>query len=379
MTQHYQLHFDTPIYSSAFINPTTLILGAGGGTTKSGITNKLTIINITTKQEHPLNLQKGDDVPMSMHYDPLNHLLICGINSTSTPEHNNTHLRTFLLDKNQSQLKFKSAQPLLTYQSNDHYQRITCLSPQAPKLLAIGGTNNQLELLHYPTLKPAFKTLWCEQDQQLYAVDFHPDGSQFLVGSSHTIKLFSTKRKKGKLTHPHLIRQIDRPTTEKNCTFRNAMYGRGMNSSMVYTILNHLPSRTSSGWGKDARKAQLISWKLGSGERERCKLISSKPVTCFDVSASGRLVAFSSSDLSIGILDGASLRSLLSILHAHEFPVTSLKFSPDDSRVVSCSADMTMRVIELDGSILDGSWQSYLFVLGCVLVVVVAVLLHFLK
>ncbi|KNZ61044.1 hypothetical protein VP01_145g2 [Puccinia sorghi] len=356
MTQHYQLHLDTPIYSSTFINPTTIIIGAGGGTTKSGITNKITIINITTKHENQLNLQKGDDVPMSMHYDPLNNLLICGINSTETPE-KNTHLRTFLLDKNQSQLKLKSVQTLLTYQSNDDYQRITCLSPQAPKLLAIGGTNNQLELLNYPTLKPAFKTLWCEQ--QLYAVDFHSDGSQ------------------GKLTHPHLIREIERPTTETNCTFRNAMYapslppqkkekrntltffliciryGRGMNSSMLYTILNHLPSRGSSVWGgKDQRKAQLISWKLGSGDRERCKLISSKPVTCFDVSASGRLVAFSSSDLSIGILDGASLRSLLSILHAHEFPVTSLKFSPDDSRVVSCSADMTMRVIELDGSIL---------------------------
>lgn len=71
MTQHYQLHLDTPIYSSTFINPTTIIIGAGGGTTKSGITNKITIINITTKHENQLNLQKGDDVPMSMHYDPL--------------------------------------------------------------------------------------------------------------------------------------------------------------------------------------------------------------------------------------------------------------------------------------------------------------------
>ncbi|EFP88634.2 hypothetical protein PGT21_036494 [Puccinia graminis f. sp. tritici] len=402
MTHHYSIEFGTPIYCCAFIDSRKIILGAGGGTTKSGITNKLTIIqldppnkssNVTTE----FNLEKGEDVPMSMEFDRSNKQLICGINApllSSSPE-KNLHLRTFSLEKNQ-QLKSKTAQRVLTYESEDNYQRITCLSDQAPKLLAVGGTNNQLDLLNYPSLRPAFNTIWCtekeDQKSQLLAVDFHPDGSQFLVGSSRHVKLFSTKRKlskKGskKIFPPDLIRQFEPPSTSanQNTSFRNVMYGRGINSKTVYTIVNHLPNKGDYGrksnsiWPRsDQRKAVLISWNLDDGQQRRSKMISNKPVTSFDISSSGKLLAFSSSDLSIGILDASSLRSLLSILHAHEFPVTSIKFSPDEERVVSCSADMTIRVIELDKSILDRS-SKQLFILISLIILLIGFLIKFLN
>ncbi|WAR53510.1 hypothetical protein PtB15_3B18 [Puccinia triticina] len=392
MTHHYSIEFGTPIYCCAFINPHRIILGAGGGTTKSGITNKLTIIQINPGSKSSdvaseFNLEKGEDVPMSMEFDRSNNQLICGINApllSSSPE-KNLHLRTFSLEKNQ-QLKSKAAQRVLTYESEDNYQRITRLSDQAPKLLAVGGTNNQLDLLNYPSLRPAFNTLWCDQEDQksqLLAVDFHPDGSQFLVGSSRNIKLFSTKRKlskKGskKIFPPDLIRQFEPPTTSstQNTSFRNAMYGRGANSKTVYTIVNHLPTKGNYGrksksiWpSSDQRKAVLIAWNLDNGQQRRSKMISTKPVTSFDISASGKLLAFASSDLSIGILDASSLRSLLSILHAHEFPVTSIKFSPDEKRVVSCSADMTIRVVELDKSIHDRSSKHILMLISLIILI----------
>ncbi|KAI9610854.1 hypothetical protein H4Q26_008698 [Puccinia striiformis f. sp. tritici PST-130] len=53
----------------------------------------------------------------------------------------------------------------------------------------------------------------------------------------------------------------------------------------------------------------------------------------------------------------------MSILHAHEFPVTAIKFSPDEKRVVSCSADMSIRVIELDHSIQDRSSKQFFYIL----------------
>jgi prolactin regulatory element-binding protein len=91
-------------------------------------------------------------------------------------------------------------------------------------------------------------------------------------------------------------------------------YGRGTNCKTLYTILNYLPNKkkkhTPSIWGPaaDPRKAVLMTWNLDNGTPGRSKTISHKPVTCLDMSPSGHLLAFSSSDLSIGILDASSLR-----------------------------------------------------------------------
>ncbi|PLW22653.1 hypothetical protein PCASD_09437 [Puccinia coronata f. sp. avenae] len=400
MTRHYSIPFGTPIYCSTFINTEIIALGAGGGTSKSGIKNTITIIKLNDTEEEKkkkthYQLEKGEDVPMSILFDRSNNQLICGINSpqlTTHPE-KNLHLRTFLWDKQNQLIKPKTAQRILTYDSEDNYQRITSLSEKTPKLLAIGGTNNQLNLLNYPSLKPAFSPMWCDQDDktlELLAVDFHSNGTQFLVASNRNIKLYSTKRtsppKQNKLPSPDLIRQLEPPTPHANqsCAFRNAMYGRGTNCKTLYTILNYLPNKkkkhTPSIWGPaaDPRKAVLMTWNLDNGTPGRSKTISHKPVTCLDMSPSGHLLAFSSSDLSIGILDASSLRSLLSILHAHEFPVTSIKFSPDEKRVVSCSADMTIRVVELHAGIRDRSYK-YMLMLISLIMLLVGLLIKFLN
>ncbi|KAH9460742.1 hypothetical protein Pst134EB_008900 [Puccinia striiformis f. sp. tritici] len=372
---HHSISLHTPIYSAAFITNQKLILGAGGGATKSGLKNKLTILELDTQSTKNHNLGDGDDVPMSIDYDRENQVLITGINS---PLSTNLHLRTFSIEKDE--FIAKTSLKVLNYQSDDHYQRITCLSDHAPKLLAIGGTNNQLEILNYPSLRPAFKTIWVDEATDLLAVDFHADQSQFLVGSNKSVKVYSTKRKLSKkgtknISDPELLRAFVPPPlgasgSETTCSFRNVKYGRGSNASTIYTIVNHVPSKSKSNkksvfWPKsDPRKAILIAWNLSTGQQIRSKTISHKPVTSLDISPlTGRYIAFSSSDLSIGILDGTSLRSLLSILHAHEFPVTAIKFSPDEKRVVSCSADMSIRVIELDHSIQDRSSKQFFYIL----------------
>lgn len=423
MTTHYSIDLGYPIYCCSFIDPDKIALGGGGGTTKSGITNKISVVelNSSLKSSDSLsnfNLEKGDDVPMSMDFDRSSNQLICGINApsiSSNPEQN-LHLRAFSLDKNH-QLKATSSQRVLTYDSDDNYQRITCLSDnQRPKFLAVGGTNNQLDILSYPNLKPAFSTIWCDQDDpksQLIAADFHEDGSQFLVGSSRRVKLFSTKivltsknhnknskQKKNKKASPKmqttqpapLIRELIPPQSSKSdriASFRNAKFGRGLGAKMLYTIVNELPSNNATGgggrrtnqsvWGRrsDQKKAILTSWNLVDGTPRRTKVISTKPVTSFDISPSGRFVAFSSSDLSIGIMDAFSLRSLLSILHAHQFPVTCIKFSPDEKRVISCSADMSIRVIELDQNIEGRSSRSFTIFI-CLIILLIAVLIKFL-
>ena len=95
---HHSISLHTPIYSAAFITTQKLILGAGGGATKSGLKNKLTILELDTQSTKNHNLGDGDDVPMSIDYDRENQVLITGINS---PLSTNLHLRTFSIEKDE--------------------------------------------------------------------------------------------------------------------------------------------------------------------------------------------------------------------------------------------------------------------------------------
>lgn len=80
-------------------------------------------------------------------------------------------------------------------------------------------------------------------------------------------------------------------------------------------------------------------------------------------SGDGRLLGFGSSDLSIGLMDahGLTVRSRLSleyncsclvqplvtILKAHEFPMTTITFNPTSSLLVSGSADHSIRIVSV--------------------------------
>lgn len=107
----------------------------------------------------------------------------------------------------------------------------------------------------------------------------------------------------------------------------------------------------------------------------------------------GTLLAYGSSDLSVGVLDATTLQvraatvvracrtpefadslrfnfqPILHILHAHDFPVTSLKFNPSGTLVVSGSADNSVRVIQVpskderSGMHNSGLWSIVLTVL----------------
>lgn len=103
----------------------------------------------------------------------------------------------------------------------------------------------------------------------------------------------------------------------------------------------------------------------------------------------GTLLAYGSSDLSVGVLDATTLRvrclyslsitilsrmptddtigtqSLMTILRAHDFPVTSLRFNPSADLVISGSADNTVRVVTVPSVTDRGEFFLPLYPLDC--------------
>ncbi|KAJ9119600.1 hypothetical protein QFC22_003309 [Naganishia vaughanmartiniae] len=88
-----------------------------------------------------------------------------------------------------------------------------------------------------------------------------------------------------------------------------------------------------------------VDQELGKWDVVARRDVGSKPVTALELSADGKLLAYASSDLSIGILEARTLTPLLKILHAHSFPTTALAFNPSGTLLASSSADNTVRLI----------------------------------
>ncbi|KAG0147439.1 hypothetical protein CROQUDRAFT_656185 [Cronartium quercuum f. sp. fusiforme G11] len=344
---HFSIQLGSPIYCAVFIQKDRLILGGGGGSSKSGVGNKLWLIRLEPeRKQHVIlyehSLPRDSDAPMSLDLDPTSGLLLTGINSSPTDlkAGRNDHFRTFTVKE--STLDPKDACQILDFKTEEDYQRIVCLSRTTPRLLAVGGSNNQLKLLSYPSLKSATTSPIDCPPGELLSADFSEDGKQFLVCTSKAVRLFSITRSsksKGPKTVKLAQEQEFVPPTDRFPTsFRSARFGSGPTSESVLTVLNPHDRK---------RGARVLSWNATSGVLQRSRAVSGRPVTAFDVSNSGALAAVGTSDLAVSIIDAVSLRPILSILHAHEFPVTSLKFSNDSSRLISASADTTMRVIEV--------------------------------
>lgn len=194
----------------------------------------------------------------------------------------------------------------------------------------------------------------------------------------------------------------------------------------LYTIVNTIPPRSARG-GKRSSYV-CVYQQLGAEDESKWTLsktrsASGKAITVFDVkwvipprcfrpgrkdgtdairnSAKGSLLAYGSSDLSIGVLDAKtlavcsfhhrhcfglrfltnslhSMQPVVSILNAHEFPATVLRFNPSGTLLMSGSADNSVRVMEVPAMVGSGGAMSsvILYVLLALLAILAAVVLR---
>jgi len=123
--------------------------------------------------------------------------------------------------------------------------------------------------------------------------------------------------------------------------------------------------------GKDDSKPQ---WKVS-----KIRKVGDKSITCFDISSDGRILAFGSSDYTIGMLDSTTLAPLVTILKAHEFPPTTLRFNPSSTLLVSGSADNSIRIIEVPTVVGGQSWTNIFVMLLTLLVILFAIVYQLLQ
>ncbi|KAG8910315.1 hypothetical protein FRC00_008425 [Tulasnella sp. 408] len=415
-TQHALASF--PVYSIGFVADDKVVLGGGGGASRSGIKNKLRLYKVDPKSldlVNELELDPGEDAPMSMAVARKSQDIICGINSTLEKRKNdNQNCRVYQVSK-EDKLEKKQTTSTLSIENDedDDYQvggvtlpgraygltesspaqKVTTLSPEGD-LLAVGSTTNQVALLSFPALKPVAAPFDIPKSGgDIFDVDFH-DEHAVICGSKtiYFVRLPSSKsEKRNSKTALEVATTVALPSlpglaTGSTCSFRAARMVNNNDSEgqstgkLLYAVVNTTPPRSARGGSRAAfvcvfqQQDKSSEWGLVKN-----RSASSKAITVFDVNGAGTLLAYGSSDLSVGILDAKTLAPLLSILNAHEFPATVLKFNPSSTLLISGSADNSVRVVEVPSSLgekSNGALMAIVWVLLAVFVVLLGVLLQ---
>ncbi|KAJ7283837.1 WD40 repeat-like protein [Mycena rebaudengoi] len=388
MRAQHSPHFLTayPVYSSAFLSPSHLVLGGGGGASRTGIKNKLRVYNVGDDRSitlvDELELERGEDAPMSMAADLETGTLACGVNSPEEQlsKGQNENCRVYAL-KEQKLGLVRTHGTLISGDLED-FQKVTVLSPDSTLLVAAG--TKSLQVLSFPSLAPV--ALAVKTEKEIYDVTFAKN--TIVIATTQNLLVYalpdagsktspSKNKKKGKqkaIVPPELelLRTIEPPTLAGSTasTFRAARY-HPENSEILYTISNTVPVRSRTKKAT-ARQAFVCKWNTTTWtvDKARKRVLFS---LC-TYSPNGNLLAFGASDYSVGLLDAKTLSPLLTILKAHEFPPTTLKFNPTSRLLVSGSADNTIRVISVPESVGKSSWSLVLIILITFLVALLALL-----
>jgi len=191
------------------------------------------------------------------------------------------------------------------------------------------------------------------------------------------------KRKKtSKASNDDLIKKVSSLSLQKTVplpsstgegsTFRAAKH-HPQDQQILFSVINSVLPRTRK-TRTVSRQAYICIWNMETWEVEKIKKVGDRGLTCFDVSFDGRFIGYGSSDLTIGVLDAKSLSRLFTILKAHDFPPTTLKFNPTATLLVSGSADNTVRIVSVEqhaaGSL---TWKFIFIILLAILVAVLAI------
>jgi len=375
-----------PVYSSAFISENELVLGGGGGQSKTGIKNKLRLYRIDTDKHiellHEFELEKGEDAPMSMAAHPSARSLACGVNSSVEALQGGANQNCRVFDVEDKRLALSKSQSTLSINElEDDFQKVTVFSPSG-NLLAAAGTKD-LSLLRYPSLSPAADPVHLDKGE-IYDASF--SSKTLVVATTVSLLVYALppseaqdksekaagKEKENALAALQLLKTVERPTLPGNnagSSFRSVRF-HPQDEKVLYTLINAVPPRTRT--KSSPRRAFVCKWDTEKWEVTKMRKVGDKGVTCFDVSPNGRFVAFGSSDYTVGILDAKTLAPLITILKAHDFPPTTLRFNTASNLLVSGSADNTIRVVTVPENLGAISWTFWVTIILTLLVLLFA-------
>ncbi|KAJ2822901.1 hypothetical protein IWW50_004021, partial [Coemansia erecta] len=340
LADRYTVDVGFPVACIGLTQTNEVVLGGGGGASRSGVQNKLAAFAIddtarTLRPTKELVLSSAEDAPTCLAMHPHEKLIACSINASDgeIAAGNNRNCRLFAYTK----ANIKPGKRTCVLGSTDAADYLKCIAFSASGELVVGGaTDGTLSVVGVPKMRPALASI--DAGGEINDVGFGARDRWLVAATDAELKVLAVK-------DASLVRCIDDPHTRagERAVFRFARFGRGEDSDadmshILYTVLNT----------RSRRGAYIVLWSSAEAwARVATRRVSQSPITAFALSRDGTMLAFATAALQIAICDARSLKVLVRVPDAHSFAITALSFDRDDRRLVSASADHTCQVFVL--------------------------------
>ncbi|KAL5726726.1 hypothetical protein ACHQM5_009740 [Ranunculus cassubicifolius] len=356
--------YGVPIYGAAWVPTKNLSLSpsddqqdsnswlvfcGGGGEGSSGIPNCVSLIQFDSNSNSlspnlVSKLGTEGKLPYRMAVHPGGEGVIC-----SFPE----SCRLFEWDVKKSEgpkLTLKSSEKNLSELENVG-QQLTLTFSTDGTALAVGGEDGHLRVFKWPSMELLLDQT--DENSTVKDLTFSSDG-KFLVSLG--------SRGPGRVWEVSSLKIVATIPKEKDEVFGFCRFSQTKANSQIL----YVTAMRSQG--------SIVCWDPTSWKRIRSKQVVRDPISAFNVSADGELLAVGTIQGDIHIM-GSDLRTRQVIKKAHLGLVTVLTFSEDSRSLFSVSLDSSARVTLINNK----NKQSGLSIWVILFVIYLAVMAYILK
>ncbi|KAH7832856.1 hypothetical protein Vadar_000702 [Vaccinium darrowii] len=327
-----------------------LVLAGGGGEGSSGIPNALVLAHFdfasNCLSDHPVaKLGTGADLPYRMTVHPGGDGVICSLPKSC---------RCFEWDKVEStdghKVSLKLSDKVIDA-LEDVGQQLALRFNSDGSVLALGGEDGKLRVFKWPSMEIILDE--AKAHASVKDLDFSPDG-KFLVsvGSGGPGRVWDVTSSKTVASLPK----------EHDEVFGFCRFSRSDKNPVLYSI-------AIRGQG-----VSIVKWDTSSWKRVSTKHIVRDPVSAFNVSADGKLLAVGTIQGDVLIINSVNMHVRNVVRKAHLGLVTALMFSQDSRALVSASLDSSARV-----TIIEDAKKNGLSLWIIILVILLAIAAYYVK
>ncbi|KAL9453401.1 hypothetical protein AB3S75_009077 [Citrus x aurantiifolia] len=329
-----------------------VVLTGGGGAGNSGIRNAVLLSHFdfasNSLSDQPVaELRTDSDLPYRMAIHPHSDGIICALQNSCRlfewDEVENAEIRRLgvkISEKVLSQLENVGQQLALTFNSEG-------------TIFAAGSENGNLRVFKWPSLEIILNE--SEAHASVKDLSFSPDG-KFLVSLGN--------RGPGRVWDLASSAVVTPLAKENDELFASCRFSPLNNEDYVL----YIAAITDRG-------ASIVTWNTTTWKRIRTKQVVREPVSSFNVSADGKLLAVGTASGDISIIDSSSLQVRTTVKKAHLGIVTALAFSYDSRALVSASMDSSVRVTVIEDKKKSGGLNLWIIIF----ILLLAVAAYFLK
>eukprot|EP00128_Syssomonas_multiformis_P013278 Colp12_sorted_trinity150504_noHs@27627 len=343
----YQANY--PLYVVATRKDGKIILGGGGGASKTGVPNKLEVFTYNNENlDLVTDYDPGTSCIMSMALHPKQNLVACGLDGKCA---------ILRVDENKGKFSvtsIKAQQTDFSKDPEDCFQKSVQFSNDG-KLIVTGGYDTVARVWSFPEMKKLHELK--KHTKDVNAVSIDPTGSYIATASPDTFT-YIWDAKTGKLLQ----------TLKSPSKWQDAAQFRIQSCRFVQQADGTVHLYTVHSLAK--HPSYIVKWQPGQWVVVKDLKAEQEPITTFAASDDGSLLAAGTALGGVGIYT-ADLKRVLRVRGVHELFVTGVAFTQDNATLISVSADRSCYATKVQHQQQGGG----VAVLVVVLLALVAVLL----